>query len=212
MGGQLQRLAVTRLDPGSGRVVDTIPVGDGPHSIAVTGRRVWVSNEYDGTVFGIDSRTDRVVKRVRLGSSPRDLAASGSAVWVVAQEPTGASHRGSTLTAVTDPVPGYDGVDPAAAWIPEVFSIPYDGFVSFRRTGGPEGFTLVPDLATTLPRPTDGGRTYTFTVRRGIRYSNGVEAPGTGPAARPAAGAGAAHGVLLRHPRCQTVRAAPARV
>jgi ABC-type transport system substrate-binding protein len=32
----------------------------------------------------------------------------------------------------------------------------------------------VPDLAATLPRPADGGRTYTFMLRRGIRYSNGV--------------------------------------
>jgi peptide/nickel transport system substrate-binding protein len=34
--------------------------------------------------------------------------------------------------------------------------------------------TLVPDLATRLPRPADGGTTYTFTLRREIRYSNGV--------------------------------------
>jgi YVTN family beta-propeller protein len=168
-------LTVSRLDASTGRVVDTIPVGDGPHSIAVTGHRVWVGNEYDGTVSTIDSRTDRVVKRIRLDSSPRGLAATGSAVWVAAQDSVGARHRGGTLTVVADPVPGFDGVDPAATWIPEVFSIPYDGLVSFRRTSGPEGFTLVPDLATTLPRPTDGGRTYTFTVRRGIRYSNGVE-------------------------------------
>jgi peptide/nickel transport system substrate-binding protein len=31
----------------------------------------------------------------------------------------------------------------------------------------------VPDLATTLPVPTDGGRTYVFQLRSGIRYSNG---------------------------------------
>ena len=31
----------------------------------------------------------------------------------------------------------------------------------------------MPDLATTLPVPTDGGRTYVFQLRSGIRYSNG---------------------------------------
>jgi peptide/nickel transport system substrate-binding protein len=31
----------------------------------------------------------------------------------------------------------------------------------------------VPDLATSLPAPTDGGDTYTFLLRSGIRYSNG---------------------------------------
>jgi peptide/nickel transport system substrate-binding protein len=32
---------------------------------------------------------------------------------------------------------------------------------------------LVPDLAVSLPSPTDGGTTYTFQLRRGIRFSNG---------------------------------------
>ena len=32
----------------------------------------------------------------------------------------------------------------------------------------------MPDLALDLPSPTDGGRTYTFRLRRGIRYSNGA--------------------------------------
>jgi peptide/nickel transport system substrate-binding protein len=37
----------------------------------------------------------------------------------------------------------------------------------------------VPDLAVTLPAPVDGGRTYTFEVRRGVRYSSGqVVQPG----------------------------------
>ena len=31
----------------------------------------------------------------------------------------------------------------------------------------------MPDLAVSLPTPTDGGRTYTFRLRPNIRYSNG---------------------------------------
>ena len=50
----------------------------------------------------------------------------------------------------------------------------YDGLVAFRKAGGAQGETLVPDLAVTLPRPADGGTTYTFTLRRGIRYSTGA--------------------------------------
>jgi ABC-type transport system substrate-binding protein len=52
----------------------------------------------------------------------------------------------------------------------------YDGLVALRRSGDPDGFTLVPDLATRLPRPASGGTTYTFTLRRGIRYSTGTPA------------------------------------
>src|SRR5919109_50247 len=44
----------------------------------------------------------------------------------------------------------------------------------YRKAGGLAGAELVPDLATSIPQPADGGRTYTFRMRDGIRYSNGV--------------------------------------
>ena len=49
-----------------------------------------------------------------------------------------------------------------------------DGLVGYRREGGVAGDELVPDLAVALPAPTDNGLTYTFHIRSGIRYSNGV--------------------------------------
>ena len=48
-----------------------------------------------------------------------------------------------------------------------------DGLTAFNQVSGLAGTQLVPDLATSLPAPTDGGRTYTFQLRPGIRYSNG---------------------------------------
>ena len=56
----------------------------------------------------------------------------------------------------------------------QMLSVTNDGLVGYRRAGGPAGDTLVPDLATALPAPADGGRTYTFHLRPGIRYSNGT--------------------------------------
>ena len=49
-----------------------------------------------------------------------------------------------------------------------------DGLVGFRRAAGVAGTQIVPDLATTVPAPTDGGKTYVFHLRKGIRYSNGA--------------------------------------
>jgi peptide/nickel transport system substrate-binding protein len=49
----------------------------------------------------------------------------------------------------------------------------YDGLTAYQRVGGSGSTQLVPDLAVSLPAPTDGGTTYTFQLRRGIRFSDG---------------------------------------
>ena len=51
----------------------------------------------------------------------------------------------------------------------------YDGLVGFKRVGGNDGNTLVPDLASALPTPTGDGRTYTFRLREGIKFADGRE-------------------------------------
>jgi YVTN family beta-propeller protein len=166
-------LTVSKLDPAAERVTATIGVGDGPTGIVAAKDGVWVSDEFDATLDRIDPQTTRVIRTVHLGSSPQGMAVAGSGVWVAARPFTAASHRGGTLTLVedaelpaTDPAGDYTGTYPT-------YGISYDGLTAFRRSGGAAALTLVPDLARTLPRPTDGGTTYTFTLRRGIRYSNG---------------------------------------
>src|SRR5690242_3390197 len=166
-------LTVSKLDPATGAVTATIGVGDGPTGIVAARDGVWVSNEFDATLDRIDLQAARVVRTVRLGSSPRGLVVAGSDVWVAARPFPSASHRGGTLivadTYLSDPP------DPAAVYsFDGTFSAVYDGLTAFRRSGGAAGLTLVPDLAMRLPRPTAGGTTYTFTLRRGIRYSNGA--------------------------------------
>ena len=88
-----------------------------------------------------------------------------------------ASHRGGTLTLIAQLSPHDQTIDPAAAWqlpIWQMLSVTNDGLVGYRRTGGPAGDTLVPDLASALPAPADAGRTYAFHLRPGIRYSDGA--------------------------------------
>ncbi len=42
--------------------------------------------------------------------------------------------------------------------------------VNYKHVAGPEGNVLVPDLATSVPTPTDGGKTYTFHLKSGIKF------------------------------------------
>jgi peptide/nickel transport system substrate-binding protein len=49
----------------------------------------------------------------------------------------------------------------------------YDTLVTFERVGGSNGLEMVPDLALSIPTPTGGGTTYTFTLRPDLVYSNG---------------------------------------
>jgi YVTN family beta-propeller protein len=169
-------LTVMKLDPVTGSVVATIDVGDGPSSIVATRNAIWVGDEFGAAVSQIDPRTDRVIRTLRLGSSPQSMVATASGLWIAARPFAAVSHRGGTLTVLNWSLPPVDptGNTVYTAWGEAVMMAAYDGLVGWRRAGGTAGLTLVPDLATAVPRPTDGGTTYTFTLRRGIRYSNGA--------------------------------------
>ncbi|MGN6173776.1 MAG: ABC transporter substrate-binding protein, partial [Streptosporangiaceae bacterium] len=165
-------LTVSKLDPATGRMTGTVDVGDGPTSIVAAKNAIWVSDEFNATLDRIDPQTDQVAT-IHLASSPRGLAAAGTGVWVAASPFSPARHRGGTLTVVSSYLPERD---PATAIDinDAVLGTVYDGLAALRKSGGAAGFSLVPDLATRLPRPADGGTTYTFTLRPGIRYSTGT--------------------------------------
>ena len=163
---------VSRINPGRAVVTATIPVGDGPRGIAVLGDQVWVSNEFDGRLALIDPRTNSVTQTVQLGQRPQGLAVMRSRLFVAVQS-GGDTHRGGVLRLVGN-APYFGGsVDTLNSGTASVTISTNDGLVAFRRVGGVGGSQLVPDLAVTLPTPTDGGRTYTFRLRPGIHYSNG---------------------------------------
>ena len=163
---------VARIDPSSGDVVDLIPVGDGPNALASTSDSVWVTNEYDGTVMAIDVGTNDVTRTVALDATAASLATDGDGMWV-AVGASGREHRGGTLRIAggviktLDPAIAYD----TRAW--QILTITNDGLLTYKRVGGIEGTTLVPDLASALPDVSADGLTYRFAVREGIRYSTG---------------------------------------
>ncbi len=56
----------------------------------------------------------------------------------------------------------------------EVNWLVYTGLTTYRHASGSAGTQLIPGLAATLPKISDGGRTYTVTLRGGLAYSNGT--------------------------------------
>jgi peptide/nickel transport system substrate-binding protein len=92
----------------------------------------------------------------------------GDAIWVSVRAAV-TSHRGGTLRIVQSDF----YIDPATGGDFGISTITNDGLVGYKRVGGQDGLTLVPDLAVALPTPTDGGTTYRFQLRNGLRYSTG---------------------------------------
>jgi ABC-type transport system substrate-binding protein/DNA-binding SARP family transcriptional activator/streptogramin lyase len=169
--------SVSRIDPATGATVDTIPdVGDGPTAVASDGRYLWVAASHSATVARIDLRR-RDVRRFVVGASPVALTTVGSSVYVASQAFASAGHVGGTLTVGTTDIPGGStGIDPASLyywWTAAGERFVYDGLVAFRGANGAAGFTLVPDLAARMPTVSQDGKTYSFTLRTGIRYSTG---------------------------------------
>jgi YVTN family beta-propeller protein len=159
---------VSRIDPGRNAVTATVPVGAEPASLAAGDGGVWVANELAGTVERIDPRTNAVAETIRTGNRPSGLAHDGRRLWLATRD-AAAAHRGGTLRAsgsLTD-------IDPSVSFEFEL-DLTGAGLTGYRRVGGAAGATLLPDLAVGLPTPGDGGRTYTFQLRTGVRYANGA--------------------------------------
>jgi len=162
---------VSRIDPGSDTISATITAGDGPAAIAVGSGAVWVADQYAGTVSRIDPGSDTVARTITVGSPPQGLAIAAGLVWVGARS-ADTSHRGGTLNTLSST--WVDTVDPVlATGAAGPLEMTNDGLTAYQRVGGSGSVQIVPDLAVSLPSPTDGGTTYTFQLRQGIRYSNG---------------------------------------
>ena len=98
-------------------------------------------------------------------------------VLAVSAGTTGAArqdHRGGTLKLLAKAAGGT--LDPQVNYTLQywqLYQAAYDGLLAFTKAGGEAAFTVVPDLAESLPQPTNGGKTWVFKLRKGIKFSNG---------------------------------------
>ncbi len=73
--------SVTRLDPTSGRVLATIPVGVQPASMTIGAGSVWTAN-YDGTIGRIDPATNTSTSVGQFPHLCGQPTVAGGAIWV----------------------------------------------------------------------------------------------------------------------------------
>ncbi|MEP7157812.1 MAG: ABC transporter substrate-binding protein [Chloroflexota bacterium] len=166
---------LTRIERATNRVTATVLVGGSLASVAVSGNTVWVGDQ-DGYVSRLDAVSPSPPARhISAGSAVAALTVVDGHIWLAAQ-PSAASHRGGTLQIVEarpDQLPRFV-TDPLGNGNYSVAGLMGDGLVAYRRTGGTAGSALLPDLATSVPRPTNGGLTYTFQLRQNLHYSTGA--------------------------------------
>lgn len=114
------------------------------------------------------------MKKFVLAAAAASLLACG---W---QAPASAEylkeHRGGTMRLLVRSAAGT--IDPHINYTLQYFQIfqpLYDGLVAYRKADGKDGFTLVADLAEDMPVVSDDGKSYTFKLRDGIKFSNGQD-------------------------------------
>lgn len=86
------------------------------------------------------------------------------------------AHKGGTMRLLAVSAGGT--IDPHINYTLEywqLYQFIYDGLLAFKKAEGTAGFEVVPDLAEALPAVSADGKSYTFKLRSGIKFSNGNE-------------------------------------
>jgi peptide/nickel transport system substrate-binding protein len=94
---------------------------------------------------------------------------------------SGGSNNGNSNNGKTYPVLNVvwdapDYMDPALYYTVAAFQLDqyvWTGLLGYKHVNGPAGATLVPYLAQSMPKVSADGKTYDFTLRPNLKYSNG---------------------------------------
>jgi YVTN family beta-propeller protein len=176
--------AVVRIDPATRSVTNTIGVGRSPAGVAIGAGSVWVTNSADGTVTRIDPRTKKVQATITVGGSPQAIMIANGRAWVtVDAQTTGLPGRSTSNQALRMDSPiDVDSMDPDRAYYPLAWELLYATcakLLNYPDKSGPAGARLIPEVAQSLPTRSPDGKTYTFTIRPGFRFSPPLDEPVT---------------------------------
>ncbi|MDJ0345499.1 ABC transporter substrate-binding protein [Streptomyces sp. H10-C2] len=128
------------------------------------------------------------VLAVRLGSSARPAEHTVTALDLIGKRTTGTGYngavegtvnpstgKGGTLKLMSYYAP--DSLDPARSYSPLAWNLDrlmLRKLMDFAPQPGQAGVALAPDLATAAGTIGDGGRTYTYTLKKGVTFEDGT--------------------------------------
>jgi len=112
----------------------------------------------------------------KLGSVLLVLAlVAASAVGLAACGTSSSGKEGGTLTGSYASFPDY--LDPQLSYTSEGWTALWNSYtplLSFAHASGKAGSKVIPGLATAMPKISNGGKTYTLFLRKGLKYSDGT--------------------------------------
>src|SRR5919198_4976853 len=118
----------------------------------------------------------RHVRKVVLGATVAALAVGvWATVGTAAPTKKSTAHVGGTYRVGWESEFGWtDAFDPTGEYLGNAWAI-YSNLlvrtlVGYNHVAGAAGNKIVPDLATSVPKPTNGGKTYTFHLKSGIKF------------------------------------------
>jgi peptide/nickel transport system substrate-binding protein len=118
----------------------------------------------------------RVLALLGTGAAAMALSACGSSSSSSSSTSTGTSSgkTGGTVTLVMGTAP--DSLDPGMGYTTQAAEpdwISYTGLTTYAHANGAAGGQVIPGLCDALPVITNGGKTYTCTLRKGLVFSDG---------------------------------------
>ena len=161
---------------GSGETLGRIPTGDRPFALASkpNGSALWVANANSGSVTRIDTTSGRA-ETFETGHRPLALGLSGSELWVflgLGAADTRSRVSGSRVVRQATVGNPYFSIDPSTfgGVGPLVLNYVTGARLMDYRPARDGSARIVPDIAAAAPTSPDG-RTWTFRIRKGFRFS-----------------------------------------
>ena len=159
----------------AGRVVRSHQAGLGARFLSYSGGTVWVGSQDEGTVTGIDAATGET-QQYRFGRQLRTIATGGGVLLVDLERDAPIEERIAALDGRVARLFAHTGQlgqgdEPALDEDRGAYQVWYATCAKLMNYSGGGAGELRPEVAAAMPSESPDGRTYTFMVRPGYRFS-----------------------------------------